>query len=386
MDLPIKSFLQNLEIFQVRNKTVLSRERVISVDALRGFDMFWIMGGDLAFKGIDNIFHNKISGFIKEQMDHVEWFGFHFYDIIMPLFLFLVGVSMVYSYRKRLSTATSDNPIWRHTIKRILILWFLGMLVQGNLLTYDINHIDFYTNTLQAIASGYLIATIFILYLPVRAQIGATTGLMLAYWAILALIPIGGSTIHAYDPEGNVAMFVEKTVMGQFIGWGTYTWIVSTLNFGATVMLGVFAGYIMQSDQKKMKKFWSYVILGISLIVIALIWNIWHPIIKKIWTSSFVLFSGGICILLLAVFYLIIDVWEIRKWARWLIILGSNAIFGYVAWHLFEKQFVGVAEVFLNGLKPWIENWFDTLRYLGGFMVLYLILWYMYKNKTFIKI
>lgn len=386
MDLPIKSFLQNLEIFQVRNKTILSRERVISVDALRGFDMFWIMGGDLAFKGIDNIFHNKISGFIKEQMDHVEWFGFHFYDIIMPLFLFLVGVSMVYSYRKRLSTATSDKPIWRHTIKRILILWFLGMLVQGNLLTYDINHIDFYTNTLQAIASGYLIATIFILYLPVRAQIGATTGLMLAYWAILALIPIGGSTIHAYDPEGNVAMFVEKTVMGQFIGWGTYTWIVSTLNFGATVMLGVFAGYIMQSDQKKMRKFWSYVILGISLIVIALIWNIWHPIIKKIWTSSFVLFSGGICILLLAVFYLIIDVWEIRKWARWLIILGSNAIFGYVAWHLFEKQFVGVAEVFLNGLKPWIENWFDTLRYLGGFMVLYLILWYMYKNKTFIKI
>jgi len=386
MDLPIKSFLQNLEIFQVRNKTILSRERVISVDALRGFDMFWIMGGDLAFKGIDNIFHNKISGFIKEQMDHVEWFGFHFYDIIMPLFLFLVGVSMVYSYRKRLSTATSDKPIWRHTIKRILILWFLGMLVQGNLLTYDINHIDFYTNTLQAIASGYLIATIFILYLPVRAQIGATTGLMLAYWAILALIPIGGSTINAYDPEGNVAMFVEKTVMGQFIGWGTYTWIVSTLNFGATVMLGVFAGYIMQSDQKKMRKFWSYVILGISLIVIALIWNIWHPIIKKIWTSSFVLFSGGICILLLAVFYLIIDVWEIRKWARWLIILGSNAIFGYVAWHLFEKQFVGVAEVFLNGLKPWIENWFDTLRYLGGFMVLYLILWYMYKNKTFIKI
>jgi predicted acyltransferase len=319
-------------------------------------------------------------------MDHVDWLGFHFYDIIMPLFLFLVGVSMVYSYRKRLSASTSDIPIWKHTIKRVLILWILGMIVQGNLLTYDANHIDFYTNTLQAIAGGYLIATVFILYMPVRIQVLSTAGLMLAYWAILALIPIGGTTANAYDPEGNVAMYVEKAVMGTFIGWGTYTWIVSTLNFGATVMLGVFAGYIMQSDQQKMRKFWLYVISGFSLIAIALIWDIWHPIIKHIWTSSFVLFSGGICVLMLALFYLIIDVWNFRKGTRWLIILGSNAIFAYVAWHLFEKQFVGVAEVFLNGLKPWIENGFETLRYIGGFMVIYLILWYMYKNKTFIKI
>jgi predicted acyltransferase len=382
----LRDFLSNIEVFQVRNKTILSKDRVVSVDALRGFDMFWIMGGDMAFKGLDNIFHNRVSGFLKEQMDHVDWLGFHFYDIIMPLFLFLVGVSMVYSYRKRLSDASSDKPIWRHTLKRVGILWLLGMIVQGNLLTYDIDHIDFYTNTLQAIASGYLIATVFILYMPVRYQILSTVGLMLAYWAILALIPIGGTTANAYDPEGNVAMYVEKAVMGTFIGWGTYTWIVSTLNFGATVMLGVFAGYLMQSNQQKMRKFWLYVISGVSLIVIALIWNIWHPVIKHIWTSSFVLFSGGICILMLALFYLIIDVWNFRKGTRWLIILGSNAIFAYVAWHLFEKQFVGVAEVFLKGLKPWIENGFDTLRYLGGFMVIYLILWYMYKNKTFIKI
>jgi predicted acyltransferase len=382
----IKSKIKNLEVFQVRNKTILSQERVVSVDALRGFDMFWIMGGDLIFQGFDKVFHNKCTAFLKEQTDHVEWFGFHFYDIIMPLFLFLVGVSMVYSYRKRLSNATSDLPLWKHTIKRILILWILGMVVQGNLLTYDINHIQFYTNTLQAIASGYLIATIFILYLPVLYQVFATLGLLLVYWAILALIPIGGTTANAYTPDGNVAMFVEKAVMGRFIGWGTYTWIVSTLNFGATVMLGVFAGYMMQSDKTKMKKFWNYLLFGISLIVLALIMDTWHPIIKKIWTSSFVLFSGGICVLMLAVFYLIIDVWNFRRGTRWMIILGSNAIVGYVAWHLFANSFVIAAEVFVNGLKPWIGEWFDSLRFFGGFLVIYLLLWYMYKNKTFIKI
>jgi predicted acyltransferase len=378
--------MQNLDVFQVRNRAILSKERVISVDALRGFDMFWIMGGDLAFKGLDNVFHNRISGFIKEQMDHVEWFGFHFYDIIMPLFLFMVGVSMVYSFRKRLSLASSDRQLWKHTIKRVVILWILGMVIQGNLLSYDIQKIHFYSNTLQAIAAGYLIATIFVLYLPVVYQAAATIGLLLTYWAIIALIPIGGTTLHAYEPDGNVAMYVERLVMGRFIGWGTYTWIVSTLNFGATVMLGVFSGYMMQSNRGKYRKFWDYLIFGTSLIALGLVLDIWHPIIKKIWTSSFVLFSGGICVLMLAVFYLVIDVWGLRKGTHWLIVLGSNAIFGYVAWHLFEKSLTGAAEIFLNGLIPWIGGWYDSLSYIGGFLVLYLIMWYMFRNKTFIKI
>lgn len=381
-----KNQVRSLDTFQVRNKTILSKERVVSVDALRGFDMFWIMGGDIGFQALDKVFHNKLSGFVKVQFDHVEWLGFHFEDIIMPLFLFLVGISMVYSYRKRLSNGSSDKSLWIHTIKRVALLWLLGMMVQGNLLLYDINHIQFYTNTLQAIASGYLIATIFILYLPVLCQIFATAGLMIAYWAILALIPVGGTTANAYSPDGNVAMFVEKAVMGRFIGWGTYTWIVSSLNFGASVMLGVFAGYIMQSSNEKLKKFRIYLIMGSLLIILALILNIWHPIIKHIWTSSFVLFAGGISVLMLSVFYLVIDVWNIRKGTRWMIIIGSNAIFAYVAWHLFSNSFSGMAEVFLNGLKQYIGNWFDVLRIFGGTLVLYLILLYMYKNKTFIKI
>jgi predicted acyltransferase len=386
MNTRIKNIFSGLEIVNVRNKTILSKERVISVDALRGFDMFWIMGGDIGFQALDKVFHNRLSGFIKVQFDHVEWFGFHFEDIIMPLFLFLVGVSMVYSYRKRLSNDSSDKSLWIHTIKRVVILWILGMMVQGNLLSYDINHIQFYTNTLQSIAAGYLIATIIILYARVSYQIISTIGLLAVYWGILALIPVGGTTANAYTPDGNVAMIVEKAVMGRFIGWGTYTWIVSSLNFGASVMLGVFAGYIMQSEQGKLRKFLNYLIFGISLIILALILNIWHPIIKHIWTSSFVLFSGGISVLMLAVFYLVIDVWSVRKGTRWMIVIGSNAIFAYVAYHLFSSNFSGMAEVFLNGIKPCIGNWFEALSIFGGTLVLYIILSYLYRNKIFIKI
>ena len=378
--------IDKLNVFHVKDKTLLSKERVISVDALRGFDMFWIMGGEGIFMGLDKVFHNKISGFINEQLNHVEWFGFHFYDIIMPLFLFLVGVSMVYSFRKRLSTEKSDVALWKHTIKRVIILWLLGMIVQGNLLTYDLNKFHFYANTLQAIAAGYLIATVIILYLPVLHQITATLGLLLLYWAVMALIPIGGNTLGAYTPDRNVAQFVDAFILGRFDDGYDYTWIVSSLNFGATTMLGVFCGYILQSGVSKIKKFRNFLIFGALLIVLALVLDIWHPIIKKLWTSSFVLFSGGICVLLLGAFYLIIDIWNVRKGTKWMIIIGSNAIFAYVVSHVFGDQLRAMADVFINGLVPYIGNWFDTVTYAGGVLILFAALRYMYKNKIYIKI
>ena len=378
--------IDNLNVFQVKNPTLLSKERVTSVDALRGFDMFWIMGGEGIFMGLDKVFHNHISGCINEQLNHVEWFGFHFYDIIMPLFLFLVGISMVYSYRKRLSVEKSNVPLWKHTIKRFVILWLLGMIVQGNLLSYDVSKFLLFSNTLQAIACGYLIATVIILYLPVLHQITATVGLLLLYWAIMALIPIAGSTVGAYTPDRNVAQFVDAAILGRFDDGLDYTWIVSSLNFGATTMLGVFCGYILQSGVSKYTKFRNFIIFGVSILALALVWNIWHPIIKKIWTSSFVLFSGGISVLLLAAFYLIIDVWNVRKGTKWMIIIGSNAIFAYMVWHVFNVQFRSMADVFMIGLKPFIGNWYETLNYTGGFLLIFAMLHYMYKNKIYIKI
>ncbi len=385
-DNSIAEFLNSLKVFQVRNQTTLSNERVVSVDALRGFDMFWIMGGERIIQGLDNVFHNRITEFLKVQTEHVEWLGFHFYDIIMPLFLFLVGVSLVFSTRKRISKGDTDRSIWIHTIKRVVILWILGMAVQGNLLSYDIDHIKLYSNTLQAIASGYLVATIFVLYLPVLYQLFATAGLMLFYWGIMVLVPVGGNALGTFTMESNAALSFDHWVLGSFHDGLQYTWILTSLGFSATVMLGVLCGYLLQSDADQMKKFRNFLILGILLVVLALLWDHWHPIIKKVWTGSFVLFAGGLSILLLAFFYLIIDVWEVRNGSRWLIILGSNAIFGYVVWNLLENGFITMAGVFLEGLKPGINDWYESLSYFLGFMIIFLLMRYMYRNKTFIKI
>lgn len=369
----------------VTHSATPSGQRIVSLDALRGFDMFWIMGGHPIFLGLDNVFHNNITGFIKQQFDHVEWFGFNFWDIIMPLFLFLCGVSMVFSFQKRLATGTKKD-IWIHTIKRVLLLWLLGMIVQGKLLTYDIDKIELYSNTLQAIASGYLIATAFLLYLCRRSQMIATGLLMLIFWAIVALVPVNGSTAGAYSQWGNVAYHFDRIVLGRFHDGQDYTWIISSLNFGATTMLGVFCGYVLQSGSPQLIKFRNLVLIGIGLVAAGLIWNIWHPIIKKIWTGSFVLYAGGISALMLAFFYLAIDIYKIRWGTKWMVILGSNAILGYVAWHLFEPAFTRVSAVFVDGLKEFIGDWYQTVLYFGSFMVIFLILRYMYNHKIFVKI
>jgi predicted acyltransferase len=346
--------------------------------------MFWIMGGEVIFKSLDLIFHSGTTSFISTQLDHVEWLGFRFYDIIMPLFVWLAGVSMPFSYASRLGKSASRAALWPHIIKRVIILWILGMMVQGNLLSFDPAEIKFYSNTLQAIAAGYLIASVFVLYFSVRTQIIATVGLMMAYWFVMSLVPVPGAGAGIYEPEQNIALYIDKLLLGKFQDGTTYTWILSSLNFGATAMLGVFAGYLLKADFVRKRKFWLLVISGIAMIVLAKLWNPVHPIIKHIWTGSFVLFAGGICYLMMAFFFLTIDMTGWKGWAKGFIIIGSNSIVAYTAWHLFD--FGLVSDIFTGGLKQYIGNWYPFLRAVAAFTVIFLILRYMYKNKIFVRV
>ena len=372
-----------LEKFRITPEPATGR-RIVSIDALRGFDMFWIMGGEIIFKSLDNIFHSPATQFISIQLDHVEWLGFRFYDIIMPLFVLLAGVSLPFSFSKRLAGSGSKATLWPHILKRFIILWILGMAVQGGLLTYNPDEFSFYSNTLQSIAVGYVIAAVFVLYLPVRVQMISTLGLMLAYWFVMAVIPVPGIGAGVYTPHENIALFIDNAILGRFQDGTTYTWILSSLNFGATAMLGVFAGYILKSGSKGIQKVWVLLISGIALIVLARVWHLAHPIIKHIWTGSFVMFSGGLCYLLLALFYLVTDAWNVQKWAKPFVIIGTNSIVAYTAWHLFD--FGLVSDVFTNGLQPFTGDWYPLIRSIGAFTVIFLMLRYMYRNRIFVKV
>ena len=374
----------SLEKYRIIPESLPVGERVASIDALRGFDMFWIMGGEIIFKSLDPIFHSPATQFLSTQLEHVEWLGFRFYDIIMPLFVMLAGISMPFSISRRLGKNHSKSALWPHIIKRFILLWIIGMAVQGNLLTYDLAQFKFYSNTLQSIAIGYLIASVFILYINVRGQVLATIGLMLTYWIAMAVIPVPGIGAGSYTPHENLALFIDKAVLGKFQDGTTYSWILSSLNFGATVMLGVFAGYILKSGVTGKHKVVLLLGFGVGFLLLGKLWHPFHPIIKHIWTGSFVLFSGGIIYLLMAVFYLVIDVWKFQKGSKFFIIIGTNSIIAYTGWHLFNFGYV--AAIFTNGLKDRTGDWFALIHSTLAFLIAFLILRHMYRYKIFIKV
>jgi predicted acyltransferase len=359
------------------------KERIVSIDALRGFDMFWIIGGDAIFRSLRYISSNPTTEAINIQLEHCTWQGFHFYDLIMPLFLFIVGAVMPFSLDRRIAAGGSKLALYKHILVRVIILWLLGM-IQDELLAFDLNKVRLYSNTLQAIASGYLISSIVMLYFRPKWQYAIFGGLLAAYWALMTFIPVPGVGSGQFTSQGNLAIYIDKLLMGRFQDGTVYTWILSSMTFGATVLMGVFAGrFLRQNHSEYFKVFWL-IVAGAASMLAGLAWSTYFPIIKYIWSSSFVLFSGGICLILLSLFYLVIDVWGFRKWAFGFIVIGSNAIVAYMLPTF--VSFWTIANFFVNGLDKWVGGWSGFIHAFATFAVLWLILLFLYRKKTFVKI
>jgi predicted acyltransferase len=358
------------------------KARVESIDALRGFDMFWIIGGGAIFGSLCKIFNNPVTEFISAQLRHAKWEGFTFEDLIMPLFLFIVGVVMPFSFNKRLERGQTKKLLYIHIVKRTLILFFLGMVAQGNLLDFDLSKLHIYSNTLQAIAVGYIVSAILILEFGIKLQAVITAGFLLLFWALMTLVPGHGAGV--LTPQGNLAIYIDRLILGRFDDGTTYGWILATPVFASTVMLGVFSGHWLGTGHSSKKKAVWLLLGGLLCLAAGQLWSYVFPNIKHLWTSSFVLFSGGWCYLLLALFYLVIDVWGFRKWAFGFKVVGMNAIAVYMATMLFD--FRKIANVFVGGLENRLGPANDLVQHTAAFAVVWLILFWMYRKRTFIKI
>jgi len=366
-------------------QTVKLSGRIESIDALRGFDMFWIIGGTDIVRGFAQGSGNRLLQSLMPQFGHVSWEGFHFYDLIMPLFLFIVGVAMPFSFRKRLGRGDSKKEIFKHVIKRVVILFFFGMMTQGNLFEYNWSRLHIFIGTLPAIGAGYLVASLLMLTMNQRSQVVATSFFLLVYWVLMKLVPVPGYGAGVLTPTGNLGFYLDHLIMQGFLPEDrVYTQLLNIMTFGSTVMLGVFAGYLLQSNKTGREKVMLLLDMSIGAMVLGLLWGLWFPIIKHIWSSSFVLFAGGLSYLLLAVFYLIIDVFGYRKWAFGFTVIGMNSIAVYMATHLYHFRNIGA--IFVGGLARWTGAWNDCVQTLAAFAVVWLILFWMYRKKTFINI
>lgn len=369
--------------------------RLVSLDALRGFDMFWIIGGEVVFTALAKASNNSFLNAIALQMDHAEWEGFRFYDLIMPLFLFMVGMSIPFSLSKRLALGESHKHIYLHTLKRAVILFLLGMVCQCNLLALDLSKLFIIHDTLQSIAIGYLFSVIIYTKLNLKYQLVLTSGLLLFYWAILQFVAVPGYEAGLMTPEINIAKYVEHLVFGRFDDApSAYTWFLGSLGFVATVMTGVFASTIIRSENlklnwftspnKPMQKTYALVATGLALIVAGQLANIWFPIIKHIWNPSFVLFSSGLSFLLMALFYYIIDVKGYQRWAFWLKVIGMNSIAIYMAVHL--VNFNDIARNIVFGFEQFLQSYYPVFQAIVRLAIEYGLLYYLYKKGTFIKV
>ncbi|MEG1564039.1 MAG: DUF5009 domain-containing protein [Bacteroides sp.] len=365
--------------------------RLASLDILRGFDLFLLVFFQPVFVALGSRLNLPFLNDILFQFDHEEWIGFRLWDMIMPLFLFMAGAAMPFSF-SNYQREKNKRPIYRRIMKRVVLLFILGMVVQGNLLGLNPKYIYFYTNTLQAIAVGYFIAAVIQLHLSLKWQLVATLLLLLVYWVPMTFCG-------DFTPIGNFAEQVDRCVLGRFrdgVYWNedgswsfasgyTYTWIWSSLTFGVTVMMGAFAGRIMkEGKENRSRVVRDLFLIGVALVAAALLWSLQMPIIKPVWTSSMALLSGGYCFLLMGLFYYWIDYKGHSFGLNWLKIYGMNSIAAYMLGEV--VNFRCIVNSLTHGLEQYFGDYYGVWLSFGNFLIVFFILRMLFKQKIFFKV
>ncbi|MBN1414829.1 MAG: DUF5009 domain-containing protein [Bacteroidales bacterium] len=365
-------------------------ERLGSLDALRGFDMLWITGGEGLIFSLAALTGWPFFEWAEKQMEHVSWEGFVFYDMIFPLFLFIAGVSMPFSFVNRKKRGDSLKSIYLHLFKRLFLLLLLGFIYNGLL------HFDFenqrWASVLGRIGLAWFFAAIIVLNTSVRGQVIWFAGILLSYWAVMKLIPVPGFGAGILTPEGNLGAYIDQQLLpGTFCCYiyGDNEGILSTFPAISTALLGALTGHFLITENRRLNGLKKGIIMlsaGIVMLIAGKLWDLFFPIIKNLWTSSYVLFAGGWSLILLAVFYLVIDVWKIRKWSFPFVVIGLNSITIYMLTAgiinfqtMNEFFFPGVIKFFSETVQPMISS----LCYI---LCVWVFLYILYRKKIFLKV
>jgi predicted acyltransferase len=385
--------------------------RLVSLDALRGFDMFWIIGGDALVKALMAWGGWSFSQDVSRQLDHVDWEGFRFYDLIFPLFLFMAGVALPFSLGKLRERGEPTSRLFWRVFRRMALLFALG-LVCNSILQW--NPPLRWAGVLQRIAIGSGMAGFLFLLFKPRGLAVVTAMILLGYWALLAFVPPPNGISGDYSKETNLAGYVDRKVLVEYLtingqnygkilkpyyGYGDNEGLLSTIPAIATALLGVLAGVWLRHCSSSRRRVIVLALAGAVCLGVGEGWGFAFPIIKNLWTSSFVLVAGGWSLLLLALFHLVIDVWGFRFWAFPFVVIGLNSITIYVAERFIS--FDKISNFFFGGIVKHID---DIVRFftLGAVASTYnfgavltpffflvcewLFLYYLYRRQLFLRV
>lgn len=392
--------------------------RLLSLDVLRGFDMFWIVGGGALVSALSRARPGSVIGKVREQLTHVEWDGFRFYDLIFPLFVFIAGVSAVFSLSKAKASGGVGQAMAR-VLSRGLLLFALGVFYSGGI--KDGWEGVRWLGVLQRIALAYTGAGLLYLMLPARVLAGAWVGILLAYWGVVQGLPVKDIRLDRKPMQelmertgqtNAMALYdsVSKTVRGRaepgynfvnhfdfrflpgrlYDGYWDPEGILSTIPAVATCLLGVFAGlWLRREDVSPGARSRWLVVAGLLLVCAGLGWGTVFPVVKKLWTSSFVLLAGGWSLVLLGVFHQVIDVWGQSWWCgpfRW---IGMNALAIYIASNLLGTRdgWQGIAARFVGGpVSVWLGDYGRPVVALTGLALMLLFARLLYRRGVFLRL
>lgn len=360
-------------------------KRLLSLDALRGFDMFWIIGGKEIAQEAAKLTKWPWLQWLSDQLEHTEWHGFTLYDLIFPLFLFMAGVAMPFSFAKRLEHGATKAQLYRHSLIRALVLVFLGM-VYNDLLKFDWATMR-YTSVLGHIGIAYFFAALIVLNANVIGQFIWAVGLLVAYWAMMRFIPVPGYGAGDLSPAHTLNDFIDRMLMPGQLKFGDRDplGILATIPAIGTALAGAIAGHLLKNDgYSKYFKVMAMAVAGVICFVLAFLWNFDFPINKNLWSSSFVLHCAGYSLLLLSLFYLVIDVWRFRNWAMFFVVIGSNSILIYMARRFVDFDFT--THFFFDGLLGITGLYQPLLFAVAVVFVEWLLLLLLYKHRIFFKV
>jgi predicted acyltransferase len=416
-------------------------ERLMSVDALRGFDMFWIIGADSFVYALNRMTNTPVVRFLGRQIEHAEWEGFHFYDLIFPLFVFIVGVSLVFSLSKSREAGRAATLI--RIVRRSVLLFLLGIFYSGGLTNPwpDVRLMG----VLNRIALVYFFAAILFTFFKPKVLAVISAALLAGYWALLTFVPIRDIQLtrealshlaELGNDSGTAQLFkapVNFSTVKESAAWstaerffyGTDKWVggkfargynlsdhfdfrhlpgrkydvffdpeglLSTIPAIASCLLGVFAGLLLQSRSiPELRKAAYLICFGILGAVLGWIWHFQIPVIKKIWTPSFVLVAGGYSSILMGFFYLLVDVWQARRWCKPFVWMGMNSITVYLSdsmvrgfRRLSPRIVGGDVSAFCNSHIA--QGAGDLLTTAVGLLLAFWLVYFLYKRRIFLKI
>ena len=359
-------------------------QRLLSLDALRGFDMFWIVGAESLVSGLRKISDTGPIKLLADQLEHKPWAGFHFEDLIFPLFVFIIGVSLVFSLTKTIAQSGRRTAVLR-ILRRSALLYLLGILYYGGLST-PLEKIRL-LGVLQRLALCYLFASLLFCFLKPKALVGVCAGILIGYWALLSFVPVPGHGAGNFAEGMNLANYLDKFLpLRKWDGDHDPEGLLSTLPAIANCLLGVFAGLLLQNSAVPDRKKVGYLIAGgLACLAMGWLWHLNFPVIKKIWTSSFVLVASGYSCLLLAAFYQVIDVWKWQKWALPFVWIGANPITIYFGGRFID--FEGLAKLLVGGEgNQYFGRYGELVLALTTLALGFWFLRFLYQRKIFLRL